>query len=223
MASGRDFERDAEGGEQDALIGIQTRGDTILRGTTVPPLRGGPTGREGIERSPGTGRERSPPSPVRSSGQDWSALRGAERATGGQMGAPKPRRPEEDRTSPFRAAEGAPPGFMVLAAGPALDLRPVWLGDPRGTPQRMFGKNIDRVRLAPAWSLFVDCAKKDATRQRRRTTSRYGTSVKLPLRASGWRETIGTTPRGTKPRQGRRVQWRAPQCTCSCNRWLRRK
>jgi hypothetical protein len=146
MASGRDFARDAEGGERDALIGIQTCGGTILRGATMPPSPGGPAGREGIRRSPRTGRKRSPPSPVRSSGQDWPALREAERAAGGEMGAPEPRRPEEDRTSPFRAADRAPPGFTILAAGPALDLRPEWLGDPRGTPQRISGENIDRGR-----------------------------------------------------------------------------
>jgi hypothetical protein len=146
MASGRDFARDAEGGERDALIGIQTRGGTVLRGTTVPLSPGGPAGREGIRRSPGTGRARSPPSPVRSSGQDWPALRGAERAAGGQMGAPEPRQPEGDRTSPFRAAEGAPPSLTVLADGPALGLRPEWLGNPRGKPQRTFGENMERGR-----------------------------------------------------------------------------
>jgi hypothetical protein len=63
------------------------------------------------------------------------------------MGAPESRRPEEDRTSPFRAAEGAPPAFTVFADGPALELRPEWLGNPKaGTPQRTFGKNMERER-----------------------------------------------------------------------------
>jgi hypothetical protein len=62
------------------------------------------------------------------------------------MRPPEPRRPEEDRTSPFRAAEGAPPAFTVLADGPALKLRQEWLGNPRGTPQRTFGKSMERER-----------------------------------------------------------------------------
>jgi hypothetical protein len=55
----------AEGGEQDTLIGIQTRGGTILRGATVPPSPGNLAGREGTTRTPGTGQERFPPSTVR--------------------------------------------------------------------------------------------------------------------------------------------------------------
>jgi hypothetical protein len=145
MVSGRDSVQDADGGEQDALFGIQTRAGTILRGTIVPPSPGGPAGREGIRQFPGTGQERSPPSSVRSSGQDWSALRDAEGAAQGQMGPPEPRRPEEDRTSPFRAAEGAPP-FTFLADWPALELRREWLGNPRGTLQRTFGKSMERER-----------------------------------------------------------------------------
>jgi hypothetical protein len=109
MASGRDFTRDARKGKQDTLIGIQTRGGTILRGTTVPPSPNDTTGREGIRRTPGTGRERSPPSPVRSSYQDWPALQRTKQAVRGRLGALESQQPEEGRNSPFRAAKGAPP------------------------------------------------------------------------------------------------------------------
>jgi hypothetical protein len=142
MASGRDFARETGEGKQDALIGIQTRGGTILRGTTVPPSPGDPAGREGTRRTPGTGRERSPPSPVRSGHQDWPTLQGTDPAARGRLGAPELRRPEDDRNSPFRAAEGAPPGFTALAAGPTLNLRPEWLNNPRGTPQRTLGGTL---------------------------------------------------------------------------------
>jgi hypothetical protein len=147
MVSGRDSVQDTDGGEQDALFGIQTRADTVMRGTIVSPSPGGPAGREGMRQSPGTGRERSPPSPVRSSGQDWSALREAEGAAQGQMGPPEPRRPEEDRTSPFCAAERAPPSFTFLADGRALELRREWLGNPRDMLQRTFGESMKRERL----------------------------------------------------------------------------
>jgi hypothetical protein len=62
------------------------------------------------------------------------------------MGLSEPRRPEEDRISPFRAAEGAPPSFTFLADGPALELRREWLGNPRGTLQRTFGESMERER-----------------------------------------------------------------------------
>jgi hypothetical protein len=97
MASGRDFARDTGEGEQDALIGIQTRGGTILHGTTVPPSPGDPTGREGTMRTPRTGRERSPPFPVRSGHQDWPTLQGTDQAARGRLGAPELRRLEDDR------------------------------------------------------------------------------------------------------------------------------
>jgi hypothetical protein len=142
MASGRDFTRDAVEGEQDALIGIQTRGGTILRGATVPPSPNDTAGREGTRRTPGTGWERSPPSPVRSGHQDWPALQGTKPAARGRLGAPELRQSEEDRNSPFRAAEGAPPGFTALATGPTLNLRPEWLSNPKGTPQRTPGENF---------------------------------------------------------------------------------
>jgi hypothetical protein len=142
MASGQDFTRDAVEGEQDALIGIQTRGGTILRGATVPLSPNDTAGREGTRRTPRTGRERSPPSPVRSGHQDWPALQGTEQAARGRLGAPESRQPEEDRNSPFRAAEGAPPGFTALAIGPTLNLRPEWLSNRRGTPQRTPGENF---------------------------------------------------------------------------------
>jgi hypothetical protein len=142
MASGRDFTRDAVESEQDALIGIQTCGGTILRGAMVPPSSNETAGREGTRRTPGTGRERSPPSPVRSGHQDWPALHGTEQDARGRLGAPESRQPEEDRNSPFRAAERAPPGFTALATGPTLNLRPEWLSNPRGTPQRTPGEDF---------------------------------------------------------------------------------
>jgi hypothetical protein len=142
MVSGRDFTRDAVESEQDALIGIQTRGDTILRGATVPPSPNDTAGREGTRRTLGTGWERSPLSLVRSGHQGWPALQGTEQAGRGRLGARELRQPEEDRNSPFRAAKGAPPGFTALATGPRLNLRPEWLSNPRGTPQRTPGKNF---------------------------------------------------------------------------------
>jgi hypothetical protein len=142
MASGRDFTRDAVKSEQDAPIVIQTRGGTILRGATMPPSPNDTAGRKGTRRTPGIGRERSPPSPVRSGHQNWPALQGTEQAARGRLGAPEPQQPEEDRNSPFRAAEGAPPGFTALATGPTLNPRPEWLSNPRGTPQRTPGENF---------------------------------------------------------------------------------
>jgi hypothetical protein len=142
MALGRDFTLDAVEGEQDALIGIQTRGGTILRGATVPPSPNNTAGQEGTKRTPGTGRERSPPSPVRSGHQDWPALQGTKQAARSRLGAPGSRQPEEDRNSPSRAAEGAPPGFTVLAIGPTLNIRPEWLSNPRDIPQRTPGENF---------------------------------------------------------------------------------
>jgi hypothetical protein len=139
MASGRGFTRDAVEGEQNALIGIQTSGGTILRVATVP---NDTAGREGTRRTPGTCRERSPPSPIRSGHQDWPALQGTEPAARSRLGVPESRQPEEDRNSPFRAAEGAPPGFTALATGPMLNLRPEWLSNPRDTPQRTLGENF---------------------------------------------------------------------------------
>jgi hypothetical protein len=142
MASVRDFTRDAVKSEQDALIGIQTRGDAILRGATVPSSPNDTAGREGTRRTPETGRERSLPSLVRSGHQDWPPLQRIEQAARGRLGAPESRQPEEDRNSPFRAAEGAPPGFTALATGPTLNLRPEWLSKPRGTPQHTPGENF---------------------------------------------------------------------------------
>jgi hypothetical protein len=75
---GRDFAQDAEGGKQNALIGNQTCGGIILRGTIVPTSPRGRAREEGIRQSLGTEPERSLPSPVRSSGQDKSTMRGAE-------------------------------------------------------------------------------------------------------------------------------------------------
>jgi hypothetical protein len=141
MASGRDFTPDAGEGEQDALIGIQTRGGTILRGTMVPPSPNDTAGQEGTRWTPGTGRERSLPSPVRSGHQDWPALQGTEQAARGRLGAPESQQLEEDRNSPFRA-EGAPPGLTALATGPTLNLRPEWLSNARGTPQRTPGEDF---------------------------------------------------------------------------------
>jgi hypothetical protein len=219
MASGRNFARDAKGGERDALIGIETRGGTILRGTTVPPSPGGPAGREGIRRSPGTGREKSPPSPVRNSGQDWPVLRGAEQAAGGQMGPQN--RDDRKKTGPRRSAQQRELRQHLRS----LRMGRRWTFDRSGSATQGARHSAPSARTwsasvrTPAWSLFVDRARKDGTRQRRRTNPRYEVSVKLPLRASEWRETTGTTPRGTKPHQGRRV-WQAPRCTCSCHRWL---
>jgi hypothetical protein len=116
--------RDAVEGKQDALIAIQTRGGTIFRGATVPPSPNDTAGPEGTRQTPGTGRERSPPSPVRSGHQDWLALQGTEPGARGRLGASESQQSEEDRNSPFRAAEGAPPGSTALATGPTLNLRP---------------------------------------------------------------------------------------------------
>jgi hypothetical protein len=113
-----------------------------MRDATVPPPPNDTARREGTRRTPGTGRERSPPSPKRSGHQDWPALQGSEQAARGRLGTPELRQPEEDRSSPFRAAEKAPPGFTALATGPTLNLRPEWLSNPRGTPQRTPGEKF---------------------------------------------------------------------------------
>jgi hypothetical protein len=99
-------------------------------------------GARGDQRTPRTGRERFPPSPVRSGHQDWPALQGTKQVARDRLGASESRQPEKDRNSPFRAAEGAPPGFTALAAGPTLNLRPEWLSNPRGTPQRTPGETF---------------------------------------------------------------------------------
>jgi hypothetical protein len=223
MASGRDFEREAEGGERDALIGIQTRGGTILRGTTVPPSPGGPAGREGIRRSPGTGRERSPPSPVRSSAAKTGPPCG-ERNELREVKWGPPIRDDRKKTGPRRSTQQRELRQHLRSS--RMGRR--WDFDRSGSATQGPRRSAPPARTwsasvrTPAWSLFVDRAKKDRTCQRRRTTPRCGTSVKLSLRAFGWRETTGTTPRGTGPRLRRRV-WRAPRCTCGCRRWLRRK
>jgi hypothetical protein len=214
MASGRDFAREIGEGEQDALIGIQTRGGTILRGTTVPPSPGDPAEREGTRRTPRTCRERSPPSPVRSGHQDWPTLQGTDPVARGRLGAPELRRPEDDRNSPFRAAEEAPPGFTVLAAGPTLNLRPEWLSNPRGTPQRTPGGTFGHGQQdAQADQLGAPRPRgRDAPRK---IIQRYGTSRSRLQRASDLRRAIGATLQNAKPRQswrGRRVFL----CTCKC-------
>jgi hypothetical protein len=143
MASGRDFTRDAGEGEQDALIGIQTRGGTILRGTTMPPSPNDTAGREGTRRTPGTGRERSPPSGPR---KEWppglARLTGNQAScagsTGGSRIATTGGRPE----FALLRSRGSPLGFTALATVPTLNLRPEWLSNPRGTPQRTPGENF---------------------------------------------------------------------------------
>jgi hypothetical protein len=109
----------------------------------VPQCRPGspsnPAGREGTgRRTLGTSRERSPPSPVRSGYQDWPTLQGTDQAARGRLGL----QDRNDQNSPFRAAEGAPPGFTALATGPTLNVRPEWLSNPRGTAQRTPGENF---------------------------------------------------------------------------------
>jgi hypothetical protein len=99
-------------------------------------------GTRGDQADPWPGRERSPPSPVRSGHQDWPTLQGSDQVARGRLRAPELRQPEDGRNSPFRAAEGALPGFRALAAGPTLNLRPEWLSNPRGTPQRTPGGTL---------------------------------------------------------------------------------
>jgi hypothetical protein len=58
--------------------------------------------------------------------------------TGGPRIATTGRKPE----FALPRSQGSPPGFTALATGPSLNLRPEWLSNPKGTPQRTPGENF---------------------------------------------------------------------------------